>query len=173
MSTYISTPPTNIFVQRHIPCLGYAPINTAARANTTAFLVQVQVPFVCEATSVCFTTGGTAAGAVRVGLYKAASENVLLGGALVAESASTSISGATFFNMVVDFTAPVTLEPGQYWIVIQTNTSTDTIVANGTYAYPIGWGYTFTQAYGAFPATCPAITASTTTLSAVLKCTTP
>jgi len=135
---------------------GYGYTNLTLTANRV-YLMPIEVPVRMSVDAILVFYKGTVAGNIRAAIYKDNGE-IPSGGALVVESASVAKSG-TWRKQEISI-AETQLEPGLYWLAIQSDEST-TIVCNesnafvryGTlrsYVYDLG-------AYGAFTDPCPAV----------------
>ena len=83
---------------------------------TETYIAEILVPAAMQATGFANFNGSVASGNIKVGLFSKA-------GALLAQSASTAMSGTDAFQRV-PFTAAVQLSPGTYYVGLQVDNTT-------------------------------------------------
>jgi hypothetical protein len=121
-------------------------------------LMQFEVTDPTYVDGISYPVGSVSNGNVRVAIYRPTTEDTSAGGALVVESADTAQAAANG-NQLITFTA-VYLTPGRYYAAAQYSSATGTYYRHGNQTQIVGVLEYFDQAYGAFPATVPAITAT-------------
>lgn len=132
----------------------------------TVMLAHVEVEAACTVDAIVFQKGtGVVSGNVRVGIYGpvARTTDTCLGAAVLSESASTVVSGATSNPQIVTLAADTPLTPGKYYIALQFDDAVVGKYLRGTNAQQVvGIFQTYARAggYGAFTTPCPAVTDS-------------
>lgn len=99
-----------------VPVITSASGNDTTPAVTETYIAEIFVPAPVRVTGFANFNGSVASGNIQVGLFSAA-------GALLAQSASTAMSGTDAFQRV-PFSAPLNLAPGTYYIGLQVDNTT-------------------------------------------------
>jgi len=154
---YTSVTPN--LARRYIPSgatfgSGSSTTPTAGRVH----LSQIQISSPVIATGITFTNVATIAGNVYVGIYAEGALNTPAGGALLATSISTAHAGANA-SQSIDFTAPINLSAGVYYLAIEFSDATATIVRGGNTSFFPGALHSYDRGggYGALTNPCPAV----------------
>lgn len=160
-----------ILERRWIPFPPFPAVHTSSQAFGTAgrvYLCPVDVPWRVEIDAIGYYVGDTAAGNVRIGLYKEGAEDTPEGGDLVCESGSEAQPTAYCFHLL---TVPDTiLNPGRYWVALQGDDTTGTFMRAVRLLLNTAWlSRSYDHTYGPFEDPCPSVSAQTFSASGVLR----
>lgn len=132
-----------------------AAIGTAGRV----FLMQFPVQRGCTIDAITYLVGGTSAGNVRAGIYRAVAEDTSNAATLVVQSSEVA-QGSTNTPQTVSLTSTY-LTPGRYYIALEFSDVTATVLRQSNQLQATGWHQYFDQTYGTLPSTVPAPTSPT------------
>lgn len=140
-----------------------------ARGVTAAILaVAFDVPMAGTLRSVTYQVGSVSAGNVSAAVYgPVVTRNDMAGAPLVAQTASTAVAG-TSSQQTLTFSSPA-LARGQYYAAFQFDQATMTFQAYAPTLHSVATLREYAnQAFGAFPATGPAMSSDSDAIPAVV-----
>lgn len=150
--------------RRYIYPLHWAPVSTsiASPADGRIAAVLFQVLRKSRVVSLSLTNGGTAQDHFRLGiytcLYTSAGDPTMTGATLLYDSGSISQTG-TNTSQKVTLTSELVLDPGLYYVCVETEGTTMTYQRVANQQQVLGWVQFATLAsYQALPATAPTMT---------------
>ena len=129
----------------------------AAGAIGKTFLCMIDISFPVSVDGIEVYNFATVAGNIIVGIYKVATNDTPVGGAVITQSASTAMAGANQYQFI-PFPSAVSLTPGQYYLAAEYSDVTATF-GESNQAGNQNWSCAYTRGggFGALTDPCPAI----------------
>jgi len=145
MSTEITTPPLKTR-SKYVCCWGgWSPNSDGARANNIVWLKRFTLDAPTQIDGAAFVTGADGTGNLVIGIYRPISDTTATGAVLMASGAGSQ--GSAYSQTFIALSAAVNLPAGEYYLAVQTQNSTQTMVSNPVWYYPLGVTQTYTRAY--------------------------
>lgn len=139
----------------------------ASTADGATKLMLIDIPYKCVIERFAWQNAATVQNNLRVGIYTcpSGSSDDANGGVLLYDSGAIAQSGTNTSQEHI-LTSQVQLEKGRYYLAFETEGTTMTYMRHSNQAQATGWNWIHTRSggFGAFAATVPTATASSSAM---------